>query len=671
MNLETPAVTATPVVPTGFISLGISQPLLDALGHMQLVDPTEVQLRAFAPAREGRDLLVQSRTGTGKTLAFLLPLMERLGARDPEVPPPGPLMLVVTPTRELAMQVGRVAVRVARPMDRRVAILTGGTPYGDQFRALRSGAELVVGTPGRLVDHLERGSLDLSGCVAVVLDEADEMLDMGFAEDLEKILTGMPESRQTLLFSATMPDAVEAIARRHLRKPEHLALSSGLEAATTLTHRVIETFPDRRFEVLANLFNIEPPELTMVFCHTKLETETLTRRLVADGFKAAYLNGDLPQAVRTRTLEAFRTRQVPILVATDVAARGIDVRGVTLVVNYDMPGSGETYVHRSGRTGRAGREGVVLNLVTPKDRGRVRRLAGEAGITFETRAVPTGEDVRQRVQDRVMEDLARRCESADFGGLEVFADRLLGNLAPVQLVAALLQDLQEATAILASGYDVPAPPPARTRQVSAETRPPRATRSFRESDEGPSSPKARRPFRTKDEDGPPEAGMVRVSVPRGKAQAVRPGWLVRYICQRSGITSAEIGSIRLYQDHSTIDIKQEVAAQVQAVLGDGPRPGRAPRQDYRDEEGGARPPRKAYREEGGGRPPRPAYREEGGSRPPRPAYREDGSAPPSRRPRDGNRDGGQGWSGPDRPPARKSYGNKPGQGFGRPPRDRG
>ncbi|MEB3299507.1 MAG: DEAD/DEAH box helicase [Candidatus Sericytochromatia bacterium] len=614
MIQDSKAPAATPVVPTGFIPLGISQPLLDALGHMQLVDPTEVQAKAYAPALAGRDLLVQSRTGTGKTLAFLLPLMERLGARGERAGASGPLLLVVTPTRELAMQVGRVAVRVARPMDRRVAILTGGAPYGDQFRALRQGAEIVVGTPGRLVDHIDRTSLDLSGCAAVVLDEADEMLDMGFAEDLEKILTALPAERQTLLFSATMADPVEAIARRHLRQPEHLALSSGLEAATTLTHRVVEVFPDRRYEALANLFNLEPPDLAMVFCHTKVETETVARRLVADGFKAAYLNGDLPQAVRTRTLEAFRTRQVPILVATDVAARGIDVRGVTLVVNYDMPGSGETYVHRSGRTGRAGREGLVLNLVTPKDRGRVRRLAHEAGIAFETRTIPTAEEVRQRVQERVMEDLAKRCEAGAFDGLEDFASTLLANLEPQRLVAALLQDLQEATAILASGYDVPVPPPARARTTPAEGRSPRAPRAPRfeggyEAADGPARP--RRPFRTKDEEGPPEPGMVRLTVPRGKAQAVRPGWLVRHLCQRAGITSADIGSIRLFQQHSTVDVKREVAAQVQAVIGEGPKPSRAPYDRApreRAEAAGShapRPPRTARPGQGFGRPSRP------------------------------------------------------------------
>ncbi|HEY9724245.1 MAG TPA: DEAD/DEAH box helicase, partial [Oscillatoriaceae cyanobacterium] len=284
--------------------------LLEGLARQELTNPTPVQQQAFPLVLEGRDLLVQSRTGTGKTLAFGLPILQRLS------PEPGPVTaLVVLPTRELAQQVSGALGRLAKPLGVEIATLFGGGSYRDQLRALR-GARLVVGTPGRLCDHLERGSLDLSACTTLVLDEADEMLDMGFADELDRILTALPAERQSLLFSATMASEMRALAQKTLRDPITLAISSGLTAAPEIRHVGYEVFPDHKIDALVNVLHAERPELAIVFCHTKAETQDLATRLQDEGFKASHLNGDLPQVERTRTLGAFRRRQITILVAT-------------------------------------------------------------------------------------------------------------------------------------------------------------------------------------------------------------------------------------------------------------------------------------------------------------------------------------------------------------------
>ncbi|MGE5708116.1 MAG: DEAD/DEAH box helicase, partial [Bacteroidota bacterium] len=311
-----------------FAAMELRPELLEALAKMGFTTPTDVQAQAFPRVASGQDLMVQSRTGTGKTLAFVLPALERLDGGEK-----GVKVLAIAPTRELATQVGAVFGKMGRSMGIRVATLTGGAAYGEQIRTLRSGAQVVVGTPGRLCDHLERGTLVLADCATVVLDEADEILDMGFQEELEKILDALPNQRQTLLFSATLAPGIESIARRYMHNPERLGLSVGLEASQTLSHSFYEVGADSKYEALVNLLHVEQPELAILFCHTKAETEEVAQKLGVEGFKSGYLNGDLPQALRTKTLDAFRTRQISLLVATDVAARGIDVRGISHIIN--------------------------------------------------------------------------------------------------------------------------------------------------------------------------------------------------------------------------------------------------------------------------------------------------------------------------------------------------
>lgn len=532
-------------VMTTFSDLDLRPELQEALVKMGLTHPTEVQLQALPRVLSGRDLMVQSRTGTGKTLAFALPALQRF---DPEAS--GVQVLVITPTRELANQVGAVFARVGRPLGVRLGILTGGMPYGEQLRALRQGAHVIVGTPGRLNDHLSRGTLNLSDCRTVILDEADEILDMGFQEDLEKLLAALPADRQTLLFSATLSEGIERIARGTMRDPDRLGLTLGMEASTTLTHVLYEVAKTAKYEGLVNLLHTEQPELAMLFCHTKAETEELSKRLADEGFKVGYLNGNLPQALRSETLEAFRKRQITLLVATDVAARGIDVRGITHVFNVDIPRSVETYIHRSGRAGRAGQSGLVLNLITPLDRQKIRRIISEANLSAETRPIPQGEAVMRKLREGFFEDLVNRIDANEFGDFRAFAATLVENLDPTALVAALLQDLQETTGRLSAGYEVEVPKPAKQKD---------APRPHRDK---PKRLERERAFRDR------EAGMTRLRLGLGKADRIQPGYLVRIICDRAKVNGDAIGSISLFSRYSLIDVRDEVAPRILSALRD-------------------------------------------------------------------------------------------------------
>lgn len=528
-----------------FADLDLRPEILDVLAKMGLQSPTEVQQQAFPRVLSGRDLMVQSRTGTGKTLAFVLPSLQRL---VPE--PEGVQILVIAPTRELANQVGAVFARVGRALGLRLATLTGGVPYGEQLRALRQGAHVIVGTPGRLNDHLARGTLDLSTCQTVILDEADEILDMGFQEDLEKLLGALPSERQTLLFSATLSEGIERIARGYMREPDRLGLTSGMEASTTLTHALYEVARSSKYEALVNLLHTEQPELAILFCHTKAETEELSKRLADEGFKVGYLNGNLPQALRSKTLESFRKRQLTLLVATDVAARGIDVRGISHVINYDIPRSVETYIHRSGRAGRAGQRGRVLNLITPYDRRKIQTIVTEAKLTAETLPIPQGDAVLRKLRETYFEALINRIDANAFDDFREFAESLLENLDPTSLVAALLQDVQTSTGRLSAGYDVEVPKPKRAE---------RPVRQLRE-----------KPKRLERERAPREreAGMTRLRIGLGKSDRMQPGYLVRIICDRAQVKGEAIGAISLFARHSLIDVRSDVAGKVVSALKD-------------------------------------------------------------------------------------------------------
>jgi ATP-dependent RNA helicase DeaD len=549
-----------------FTQWELRQELLDGLAAQGFVEPTPVQQEAFPLVLAGRDLLVQSRTGTGKTLAFGLPILQRVQGT------PGPVeALIVLPTRELALQVSSALSRLARPLGVEIATLYGGGSYRDQNRALNGGARLVVATPGRLCDHIDRGSINLTQCRTLVLDEADEMLDMGFADELDKILNAVNEDRQSLLFSATMAPEMRVLAEKTLRNPHTLAISSGLTAAPTIEHVAYEVFREHRLDALTNVLHAEQPHLAIVFCHTKAETEELADRINKEGFKAAHLNGDLPQAERTRTLNNFRRRAIQVLVATDVAARGIDVKGVSHVFNLGVPQNPETYIHRVGRTGRAGASGQAVTFVAPRDASRFRRMLQNSGVSIQARPLPQAEEVRKRLRERYHEVVTARVAEGTDERLRVLAQELLTYMEPLDLVSSLLQGDERASAVLEAGLDVPVPQVRPVRQARADVartdgpaKGPRAPRAERTGEFQPKLGKDGKPLRKLSEHHEP--GMTRIWLNQGKANRLAPGRLVQMVCAASGLKGDAVGAIAIHAHFAFFDVKEAEAPRVVDLL---------------------------------------------------------------------------------------------------------
>jgi len=427
---------------SAFAALGCSKTFLEALAKRGFTLPTPVQAEAIPHGLAGRDLLVQSCTGSGKTLAFGLPVLQRLQPRR------GAQAIVLTPTRELAQQVAAELKTVQPGLG--LALLVGGMPYGPQERALGFGAPVVVGTPGRVMDHLERSNLDLSGISMVVLDECDEMLNMGFLEDVEKILKGAPEDRQTYLFSATLPPPIAALAKRFLKREVRLSLTSPSTAAAhgDITHSACRVLPANRTKALANILLHDAPPAVLVFTRTKAESETVAAELRDAGLAADFLNGDLAQAARNRILGSFKAGRLPILVATDVAARGLDVEGLPLVVHLGIPTQMEGYIHRSGRTGRAGAKGTSLALVDPKETRILQAWSRRGGFDLQWRALPDPPAIHAARMGR----LTARLSPAPAQAALDQAAALLAGRDPLSTVAALLE---VAVGQEADGHDIP------------------------------------------------------------------------------------------------------------------------------------------------------------------------------------------------------------------------
>ncbi len=468
-----------------FAALGCSQPFLDALARRGYTTPTPVQAQAFAPGLEGRDLLVQSRTGSGKTLAFGLPILHRLA------PDPHPQTLILAPTRELAQQVAE-ELKTLRP-ELPLAMLVGGMSYTPQLRALKYGAQVVVGTPGRVMDHLEKETLDLSKVSMIVLDECDEMLNMGFIDDVKTILGKVPPGPQTYLFSATLPGPIAALAKQFLKDPFRIQLA---EAGASASHADIRHTPcliaePFQTKALTNFLLHDDPSAALVFTKTKIQTEEVCEALREAGLAAEFLHGDLAQGTRNRILTAFKEGKLHILVATDVAARGLDISGLPLVVHLGIPTQMESYVHRSGRTGRAGAKGTSLALVNFKESRILLAWSRRGGLNLEWRGVPSIEDIRKAKHSRFLEGLGT--PEAEQHRSE--AKALLEGRDPEALVAALLAKLEGDASL---GFDIPEPP---KREFRSEGRPAREERgpwkpgtkpAFKERPERPFKPRTER-----------------------------------------------------------------------------------------------------------------------------------------------------------------------------------
>ena len=414
-----------------FHELGLKTEILKAIKALGFEEPTPIQAQVIPLLMGGIDVAAQAQTGTGKTAAFAIPIMERVDPASRAVQ-----ALVLTPTRELALQVAEASHTIGR--FRRVNVLPvyGGQAYEHQLRGLRAGAPLVVGTPGRVMDHIRRGTLRLDAVQIVVLDEADEMLDMGFIEDVEFILDHTPRERQTALFSATIPTRIEALARRYMREPRFIAIAH--EARTVpQTRQVYYETPERaKREALTRILDLEAPRSAIVFCRTRREAGELASTLQARGYEADAIHGEMSQAQRERVLRGFRENRLSLLVATDVAARGLDIPDVSHVINYDIPDDSDAYVHRIGRTGRMGRKGEAITLVTPREMRLLRVIERDVRKKLKPLRLPTPEDVAARRRETFLESLRETLRSGAGDPYALVVEELAEEFDPMEIAAA-------------------------------------------------------------------------------------------------------------------------------------------------------------------------------------------------------------------------------------------
>ena len=437
-----------------FAELGFGPELLAELTTLGYEEPTPIQKAAAPPLLEGKDLLGQAATGTGKTAAFALPLLQRVSAMRPA--PGQPLVLVLVPTRELAVQVSEAFHRYGRGLGISVAPIYGGQDFHRQIMALKRGAHVVIATPGRVLDHMRRGTIDLGGLVSVVLDEADEMLDMGFAEDLELILEAAPETRQTALFSATLPPRIAGIAERHLKDPVRVLIprDTAQKGSMPKVRQTAYIVPRaHKIAALGRVLDLESPTLAIIFCRTRLEVDELAERLVGRGYSVEALHGGMSQSERDRVMRKARAATVDLLVATDVAARGIDIEHISHVVNFDVPSSPESYVHRIGRTGRAGREGVAITLAEPREHRLVRNIEWITKQKIEIATVPTPHDVKARRLDLTKGTVREAVIAGELDGFRTVVESLAGEYDLMDVAAAAVKLAHEALAGSAAAED--------------------------------------------------------------------------------------------------------------------------------------------------------------------------------------------------------------------------
>ena len=532
--------TSTPE--SGFAGFGFSDALLKTLADKGYSDPSPIQKAAFPDLMLGRDLVGQAQTGTGKTAAFALPLLERLqsGQKTPQV-------LVLAPTRELAMQVAdSFKAYAAGHPHLKVLAVYGGSDFRSQISALRRGVDVVVGTPGRVMDHMRQGTLDTSGLRSLVLDEADEMLRMGFIDDVEWILGQLPEERQVVLFSATMPSEIRRLSKRYLKDPAEITIRTKDQEGRRIRQRSITVPMPHKLEALQRVLDACGGEGVIIFTRTKAITLTVAETLEAAGHQVAVLNGDVPQNQRERTVERLRAGSVDILVATDVAARGLDVDRIGMVINYDMPFDGEAYVHRIGRTGRAGRSGEAVLFVTPRERRFISNLERASGQPIEPMEVPGNTAINQgrldRLHKRIIEAAQQPRANADE---EVLLRELLQRIGTELELSS--EQLAYAALSLAIGPD------SLLRQQGDDDW--ILNNQRRDRDRGDRGERGDRRERRNDRPArPPEDNMQRFRVEVGHRDRVKPGNLVGAIAGETGLQGRMIGRIQIFDNHSLVDL---------------------------------------------------------------------------------------------------------------------
>jgi len=549
--------TATGFSP-GFAALGLEASLLATLESLGYEEPTPIQREAIPPLLAGRDLLGQAATGTGKTAAFTLPTLQRIA----HIAKQRPSALILVPTRELAIQVSQAVQRYGKELRISVLAVYGGQAIGPQFHALKRGVDVIVATPGRALDHLRRQTLKLSHAQIVVLDEADEMLDMGFAEDLDAILEQTPASKQTALFSATMPPRIKSIAHRHLKDPVEITIAKEpvkAGAAPRVQQTAYVVMRQHRGATLARVLDMAGPKSALVFCRTRLEVDEVTAMLNSRGHRAEAIHGGMSQVQRDRVMNAFRTGQTELLIATDVAARGLDIPHVSHVINYDLPSSAEVYVHRIGRTGRAGREGSAITILDPREQRLLRSIEQHTKAKVTVAPVPTVADLRSKRLERTRAAVQEALDEGDLDRFRDVVDALASFGDPAKVAAAAVKLIFRAQGGERMEQDIPAMP-IRPQELH---RPPHRYTAY---PDGRHQGASVRPQERRSGHGGQQAGMARLYIGAGRDAGMRPGDLVGAIANEAKVNSKVIGAIEIEERFSTVDVPEALARGIVEVL---------------------------------------------------------------------------------------------------------
>ena len=532
-----------------FSQLTLHPALIQAVDDLGFKIPTEVQSRVIPLMLEGKDVLAQSQTGSGKTAAFAFPVLNNLATRERHY---AISTLVLTPTRELAIQVADAIKEYGKHLQVSVLPVYGGQHYGTSRRRLKEGVDIVVATPGRLQDLIRQKMLDLSQVDTVILDEADEMLSMGFVDDVENILQETPSTRQTTLFSATLPQSIRRLADQYMRDPETIMVQRKSLTVDTIDQRYYLVKEKDKLAAISRLFEAEDIGATLVFTKTRIGSGKVANDLIQLGFPAEALNGDLSQDARIRVLDRFRSGQIKVLVATDVAARGLDIDDITHVVNYDIPTDPEAYVHRIGRTGRAGKDGVAISLLTPKDKRYLSRIEGYAKHKITQTQLPTEKDLYERRDLKLLEKMEvwlerDRCHREE----ELVEYMIASGYDPVKVAAAALKMARKGMANKSIGKISPVEfnhsykKPSRGRNKTHRKGQSHRQGQFQRNSSGR------------------ELGMVRLSLPKGRSDGINPGEIVGGIASMANIPGSGIGKITIHENKTLLDVRENF---VPAVL---------------------------------------------------------------------------------------------------------
>jgi len=538
-----------------FTDLNLPQPILQALEKVGYEKPSPIQAESIPLLLNGHDLLGQAQTGTGKTAAFALPMLANL-----DIEGNYPQLLVLAPTRELAIQVAE-AFQAYASFSKKIRVLPvyGGQSYDNQIRQLKRGVQVVVGTPGRVIDHIKRGTLKLDQLKFLVLDEADEMLRMGFIDDVELILSHAPAERQTALFSATMPGPIKKITERYLKDPKHVKIASKVSTASTIRQRYCQVAGHHKLEALTRIMEVEPFDGVIIFVRTKTATLELSEKLAARGYDVEPLNGDIPQNARERTVDRLKQGKIDILVATDVVARGLDVERVSHVINFDVPYDTESYVHRIGRTGRAGRTGDAILFISHREKRMLQSIERATRQTIEAMPIPSITELNETRLSNFKQSISEATKDDSIENLMPIVDMLREEIeaSPEVLLAALVKIAQGDEPLLLKESDRPDlhSKPRRDRDFDGGNR--RDRDGGRGRDARRKSPRDSRR---------PDEGKQRFRIEVGHVHGVKPGNIVGAIANEANIDSKHIGAIEIYDNFSTVDLPQGMPADTRQTL---------------------------------------------------------------------------------------------------------